>query len=446
MRRTARQLAIHLVLGAILTICAAWIAALWLPIAAARDARSPPYGRMLGLLDGEHMVHRRAGLGRTHWQVMTPRTGWKQEATLGQYGFPFRALEWQRLRDLDTGAILPHGRFHDGVTFDSVWKPYIPYRSGFHTTLPLRPLWSRFAADTGVWALATWTLGGIARLLRRRWPRRARCPACSVKFPRCSTCPACGSSAQHAAGLPGRIARAAVRSLVVIPAALVATVAVAWTCALWSPLRSTVDLPTPSPGELIGDTWALDAWRAPLGLTMDEHLLHAGVGIRVETLDCTRMTCFVGGWTISAGSGASPAPVRPVATVPTAPPAPRSTTRVRAGWPFHALECRPDRIVPPGLIRLPAIARTPATTNVWQEGLALPFRTVPLKADIPRRLPIKPVWHGLILNLAFYAALLLAAHMAARRFRGVLRRRRGLCPRCAYERADLPICPECGHS
>jgi hypothetical protein len=115
------------------------------------------------------------------------------------------------------------------------------------------------------------------------------------------------------------------------------------------------------------------------------------------------------------------------------------------GWPVSALECRPDRIAAPGTIIFSAIARTPATADIWQEGLALPFQIDPLKADVPRRLPVKPVWHGLILNLAFYVALLLVAHAAALRFRGAVRRRRGLCPHCAYERAALPICPECGH-
>jgi hypothetical protein len=62
-----------------------------------------------------------------------------------------------------------------------------------------------------------------------------------------------------------------------------------------------------------------------------------------------------------------------------------------------------------------------------------------------RALPLRPVWPGLLVNVAFYAAgwfLLLRGHRAIRR---KLRTRRGLCPQCAYDMRNTPhTCPECG--
>ncbi len=63
-----------------------------------------------------------------------------------------------------------------------------------------------------------------------------------------------------------------------------------------------------------------------------------------------------------------------------------------------------------------------------------------------RRLPIEPVWPGLILNTLFYAVflwLLWSAPFAARR---IIRRKRGHCLNCAYDlRGDSEGgCPECG--
>ena len=61
-------------------------------------------------------------------------------------------------------------------------------------------------------------------------------------------------------------------------------------------------------------------------------------------------------------------------------------------------------------------------------------------------LPIRPIWTGLISDTIIYSAvwwLLLSIPFA---LRSVLRRKRGLCLKCAYDLqgAEHEVCPECG--
>lgn len=63
------------------------------------------------------------------------------------------------------------------------------------------------------------------------------------------------------------------------------------------------------------------------------------------------------------------------------------------------------------------------------------------------RLPFRPAWGGFLTDSAVYATLwgLLLSFPAV--LRRIIRRRRGLCPRCAYDLTGLPPgspCPECG--
>ena len=62
------------------------------------------------------------------------------------------------------------------------------------------------------------------------------------------------------------------------------------------------------------------------------------------------------------------------------------------------------------------------------------------------RLPVTPIWSGFFVNACCFAALtwmLIAGPMALRR---MIRRRRGLCPQCAYDLRGTghAACPECG--
>lgn len=62
-------------------------------------------------------------------------------------------------------------------------------------------------------------------------------------------------------------------------------------------------------------------------------------------------------------------------------------------------------------------------------------------------LPLLPLWPGFLLNTLFYALLLFIAWKVPGTLRRAVRRRRGRCERCGYDRGGLDphaACPECG--
>lgn len=64
-----------------------------------------------------------------------------------------------------------------------------------------------------------------------------------------------------------------------------------------------------------------------------------------------------------------------------------------------------------------------------------------------RAIPLRPIWPGFLLNSAAFASLLFLVLRAPRAVRRAIRRRRGRCGACGYDRAGLAphaACPECG--
>ena len=107
------------------------------------------------------------------------------------------------------------------------------------------------------------------------------------------------------------------------------------------------------------------------------------------------------------------------------------------GWPLVSMRCTLwSRESQPGVNVLDRITEgfrlhTAAGNNWWEELHVLPLR---------------PIWRGFTVNTLFYAAILWLLIPGPFALRRLIRRRRGLCPACAYDlrHAEHEACPECG--
>lgn len=103
------------------------------------------------------------------------------------------------------------------------------------------------------------------------------------------------------------------------------------------------------------------------------------------------------------------------------------------GWPWPALWCG---ITAAG----PGFAA--------EGGMAFEWRGAALSASEFRAIPLRPIWRGLALDTALWAAAWLVAAEGAWWARRLTRHRRGLCLECAYDlRGSVQTaCPECGEA
>ncbi len=129
-----------------------------------------------------------------------------------------------------------------------------------------------------------------------------------------------------------------------------------------------------------------------------------------------------------------------LARVNVAPDLQVSAYRVRIGVPMRSFEHEQRNV----MWVIPAPAGYPPASRVDNSG------TVPLLGSF---MPVQPIWRGLLVNTALFAALVFGVSVASaslwRRFGPQRRRRiaRGCCPACGYERRGIAasaMCPECG--
>jgi hypothetical protein len=89
----------------------------------------------------------------------------------------------------------------------------------------------------------------------------------------------------------------------------------------------------------------------------------------------------------------------------------------------------------------------------WQGHEEIGWHAIQVPTPLPDRyafkgdlasLPIGVLWPGFAINTIFYAAILGVLFFAPGELRQTIRRRRGLCPACAYPIGASPVCTECG--
>jgi hypothetical protein len=105
---------------------------------------------------------------------------------------------------------------------------------------------------------------------------------------------------------------------------------------------------------------------------------------------------------------------------------------LKVGWPLLSMLVLMDR----GSNGIPIDPRTLTTT---QDEVSFVLGT--------RFLPLRPIWPGFAMNSIFYAAILWGLLLGPGMVKRTLRRRRGLCPACAYPTwggGTSPVCTECG--
>jgi len=105
---------------------------------------------------------------------------------------------------------------------------------------------------------------------------------------------------------------------------------------------------------------------------------------------------------------------------------------ILAGWPLDSL-CGEAQ----GVYR--SSIRSTAPHNVWIIGR-------PESGEDWHPLPLIPTFPGFAINTLYYAVILWLLLALAFLLRRHQRKRRNLCPHCAYPQGTSTICTECGHA
>ena len=210
--------------------------------------------------------------------------------------------------------------------------------------------------------------------------------------------------------------------------AILASTAVAWSCALWAPMTTSRPLSEAEAAEIMARR--LDARQF---IPTPDGTENSGLGWK-----------FV--FVVDAAIVEPPRRARPRSTTP-------ATGGPNAGR--HALTSgsgnATDTYVQIVLAGWPATCYQ-GTTEMFDQslthhGLFTPPELASNLGVKPRRLvPLYPRWTGLAVNSVFYGAIFWLAIPAPKLLRRALRRRRGQCADCGYDLAhhEHDTCPECG--
>ncbi len=220
------------------------------------------------------------------------------------------------------------------------------------------------------------------------------------------------------------------------------SVAVAWGCALWSPMRLVAQRSSRLP-DAAEQTW----WetRPSQAIAPEAATVHEYSGFACEQRMIRGVRSGLGEFRTITGN------VRAVngnrAFYMSADTLLDVANSVQSGFPCFAVtgerwdfQVNPTASMPNPILPSNTAVRAPDAL-VFAIDINLP---PPLGGPSYRIVGWRPIWPGFAINTLFYAAilwLLIAALFALRRRRRI---KRGLCPACAYPIGESDICTECG--
>ena len=118
------------------------------------------------------------------------------------------------------------------------------------------------------------------------------------------------------------------------------------------------------------------------------------------------------------------------------------------GWPSRCLQWESWSEFEVNFLQGTTIYRNeghPARTW-WRSGIPVSTQRFGFGSRSWKGLPIHPVYFGFVVNTIFYAVLLWILTLGPFTARRMIRRKRGLCIKCAYDlRGTSGGCPECGY-
>ena len=216
--------------------------------------------------------------------------------------------------------------------------------------------------------------------------------------------------------------RATMYGLLAVFAMLLST-AVAWSCALWSPMPASRSLPSAEAAEVMSDGLGTSTFNATPG-----GVEHSGVGVSFTLAGDAKLAVPTRGQPAARQSRR-----RRGASYSLIPPSPddKWIQVIRAGWPLPCLEG----------------ATKSLGGNREHDGVMEPPGIMDNMGVRPRRmLPLYPRWTGMAVNAVFYCAVFWLAIPGPRAIRRFVRRRRAQCERCGYDLShhEHDSCPECG--
>jgi hypothetical protein len=358
----------------------------------------------------------------------------------GKAGWPVLALEsiywWQDPTGEPVSSYgligSSRGAWSEGVRLPNAGPLYRQY-------LPTRLLWPGFTVNTFFYAAILYSVVcGLLHLRRYVRARRGLCPACAHPMGESATCTECGNPLPPACE-PSRsdMRRHVTTILFFLATGALLNVAVAWGFAYWVDLahgsRRWAQAPDPA-------TWNFDRlnhWGSMRACLSFEDRFRRPAPPETNPGDSDSAEEHVPRWSRlldifeefkATRGGGRFADAR--------------------GWPLRSMCCHVD--FDRNFLSYDALDAAQEVLIEFAhfrstDGLLLDVRPGARNVAVHLRvLPLRPIWLCFAVNTLFDALilwLLILSPFALRRF---IRRRRGLCPWCAYPVGQSGVCTECG--